>query len=29
MKKIDEVLKDCVRTISENTMLMWGYKSRK
>ena len=25
MKKIDEVLKDCVRTISENTMLMWGY----
>ncbi len=29
MKRIDEVLKDCVRTISENTMLMWGYKSRK
>ncbi|GEM_PF-2550808 len=29
MKKIEVVFKDCMDTICENTMLMWGYKLKK
>lgn len=29
MKKLDKIFKECVRTIGENTLLMWGYTYKK
>ncbi len=29
MTKMDKIFKECVRTIGENTLLMWGHTYKK
>ncbi len=29
MRKVDNLLKECMRTIGENTLLMWGFTYKR